>query len=244
VPAGLAQAARRPYLYGYDTSSIPAGDVEIETWFDYMNKPKVAADEVRWWIGARWAPVEGLELALLTIVAQDLSPSQAGGNSAQLWGELLELRWRALRFESVGDFSLQLDLRMALANDQPHQVSPSIGWAHKWGRLGASAQVGYAAGFAGSAENDHYHWLVWRGGMAVDVVRGQISPLLQLGVEGFGEATLSGFNDLVNVKGSTANVGPTLSVAKGRAWVTAGVLFGLTQTSPTALARLILGLAF
>jgi hypothetical protein len=237
VVAGPARAGRRPFLVAHDAAMVPEGDVELEDWLDYLVQPATQPDLVRWWVGPRWAPVERVEVGLLTVV------QQVGGNSTGLWAELIEGRARLVQLGPAGDLFGQLDVRFSLTDTLPHQVAPQLGWALKLGRLDASAQVGYAGGFGGPASNDTYQWLVWRGGVAVDVVRGELSPPLILGVEGFGEQVFEGKNDQDGRNRSTANVGPTASVAHGRLWLTAGTLFGLNDQSPTMFVRMILGLA-
>ena len=70
----------------------------------------------------------------------------------------------------------------------------------------------------------------------------EVAPLIQVGVEGFGEAVLVGKNDLTDA-GTTANVGPIVSVAKGRLWASIGCLFGLTADSPRPFVRGVIGVS-
>jgi hypothetical protein len=236
----VAQAGRRPFLYAYDTTAVPDGDVEIESWLDYIDaRAAQVPDAWRWWIGPRWAPTDGVEVMALTALQQSATASA----SAQLWGELLEARWRVLASPAAGNLTLQLDLRIALSADIPHQLQPQVGWAKRAGRFLASAQAGYARGFEGPPGKATYDWITWRAGVAVDAVRGEISAPLELGVESFGEATVQGRSDQQTGGGSVTTLGPTVSVAHGRLWLTAGVLLGLTDESPRALVRGIIGLA-
>lgn len=238
---GSAGAARRPYLNLYDAGMVPEGDVEIESWLDFIsNRSGYASDEWRWWIGPRWSPAEGLEVASLLVLTQPLTSPSAGGSTTQLWADLVEARWRMLQMGSATVIA-HLDLRIALANDLPHQLAPSIEVAHRLGPIDLAAQFGYAVGFEGPGAG--YQWIVWRAGAAVDVIKGAISPPLQLGVEGFGEWVLDGRNELTDATASTANVGPTLSVARGRLWLTIGSLVGLTDASPALFTRAIIGVA-
>lgn len=236
-----ANAGRRPYLVGYDTTNVPDGDVEIESWGDYLWNRSGWNSGWRWWIGPVWAVTETLELSAFTSLEQDVT-GPATPSSAQLWAELLTARWRAWTHR-YGRLTLQLDGRIAVANDLPHQVSPKIGWASHIGRFGFTAQVGYAAGFAGPSSASDYHWITWNAGAVVDVVKGEIAPPFQIGVEAFGEGVIVGKNDLSGQAGSTVNVGPTIAVAKGRLWLSAGALFGVTNTSPVVFFRGVVGLA-
>ena len=242
--ATSARGARRPYAVAYDAATIAEGDVEIETWLDFISNPKSATDEWRWWMGPRWSPHDGVEVAFLTILTQGITPPSQGGSSTQFWATLAEGRWHAASLGGALELTLQLDLRIAMANDLPHQLSPSIVLSRRRGRLGVAAEVGYAAGFAGpTPATDRYDWVVWSGGAALDIVRGEVAPAVQLGVEGFGELTLNGTNDLTDDVRSTANVGPVLSVAHGRLWLTAAALFGGTDASPSLFVRGIVGVS-
>ena len=243
LPARVVAGGRRPFLFAYDAPSIAGGDVELETWLDFMSKRAPLNDEWRWWLGPRWAPVDGFEVTALTVLTQDLVKPPDMPSTVQLWAEVIELRWRVHTFESIGSITLELDGRIAIANDLPFQASPSVAWNKRAGRFGFAAQVGYAAGFAGPADNDHYHWITWRAGASIDAVRGEVAPILQFGVEGFGEAPLVGKNDLTDDTRATVNIGPTISVARGRLWLTLGALFGVTEASPAAYVRGILGVS-
>ena len=239
---GTAQAGRRPFLYAYDVPTVPEGDVEIESWLDFVRSrrnPMGLGDEWRWFIGPRWAPVDGFELSALTAFAQTV------GQGSELWAELIEGRWRIWRSEGGSSLTLQLDLRIALAFDIPHQLQPQLNWIKRAGRIVGSVQAGYARGFAGneSVNNVSYDWVTWRAGIAVDAVRGDVSAPLQLGIESFGEIVVNGKGDQLMGGGSTVTIGPTLSIARGRLWLSAGVLFGLLDESPVAITRGIIGLA-
>ena len=112
-----------------------------------------------------------------------------------------------------------------------------------WYLFVARAAAQPSQGFAGPADNDHYHWITWRARASIDAVRGEVAPILQLGVEGFGEAPIAGKNDLTDDTRPTVNVGPTISVARGRLWLTVGALLGVTEASPAAYVRGILGVS-
>src|SRR5215468_7194253 len=105
--SGAAQAGRRPFLYSFDVPTVSEGDVELETWLDYL-------DRWRLWLGPRWSPVDGIEISALTSFQQ-----LEGAGSANLWAELVEARWRSAP-TVAGSLMLQLDVRIALANDLPH----------------------------------------------------------------------------------------------------------------------------
>lgn len=238
--SGTAQAGRRPFLYAKDAATVPEGDVELEQWLDFFNTSVLHQGDIyRWWVGPCWSPVDGFELTLLTSFQEE---DKAGGGFA-LWAELAEARWRG-PVTRAGSLLLQLDVRLAIDDDLAQQVMPQVGWVKRGGRFVGSIQVGYAHGFGTNRATD-YDWFTYRAGAAVDVIRGEISPPLQLGVESFGEIMLTSksINDLGSHEHSIAYAGPTISVARGRLWLTTGVAFGIGTDAPTLLARAIIGLA-
>lgn len=242
---GSAHAGRRPYVIGYDTPIVPTGDVELESWLDLVsNKPD---SEYRWWLGPTWAPIDGVEVSIMTIITQGLPPvGSTETATSELWAEQVQARWRVVRHPLLGDFVAQAGFRLPTVNDLPYQASGSVNWIKRSGRFAVTAQGGYAHGWGGPKDEPGkggYRWIVWNAGAAVDVVKGEISPPLQIGVEAFGEQVLYGLNDLTDKK-SIANAGPTLSVARGRVWVTLGALFALTEDSPEVFARGNIGMAF
>lgn len=235
---GPAAAGRRPFAVSYDTPLVPDGDVEIETWIDYAIN-RQAPNQWRWWIGPRWAPHESIEIAAFTIIAQD----QGQGQGAELWAEQIDLRWRFYSHPVAGNLTLQFNARIAMEYWLPNQLSPQLGWSTHVGRFGFAAQLGYAGGFTGPPQDINYHWIVWSAGASFDVVRGEIAPPFQVGVEAFGQGVLAGNNEFTGVSGSTVNLGPTLAVAKGRLWLSIGALMGLTAASPLAFVRGTVGVA-
>jgi hypothetical protein len=248
---GAAWAGRRPFLYAHDVAMVPEGDVELETWFDYVNqKAQVLPgmenpDLWRFWWGPRWSPVDGVEITALISLQQNEDPGVGPDGMpkdpiAAFWAGLLEARWRSTP-KPFGSLMLQLDLRLGFDPDLPHQIQPQVGWVRRGGRFVETLQVGYAKGF-GHAD---YDWLTWRAGVAVDVIRGEISAPLQIGIESFGELMLTNTsaNDFHTGRNSAGLVGPTVSVARGRLWFTGGVLFGVSDQSPSAYVRGIIGLA-
>ena len=166
-----AIAGRRAYLVNYDVPTVPDGDVEIETWIDFVSTAP-PANQWRWWIGPRWAPHESIELAAFTIVVSDNSVMGTTKVSAtELWAEQLDLRWHFFSHPRAGVFTAQFNARIAVVSDLPHQLSPQLGWATRLGRFGLAAQLGYAGGFGGSGPWPNYHWIVFSAGASVDVVR-------------------------------------------------------------------------
>jgi len=238
----VAQAGRRPFIYAKDAATVPEGDVELESWLDFIN-PKVGGDDYRWWIGPCWSPADGFELTILTSFQEQEKNQEFGGTKFALWAELVEGRWRGPA-TTAGSLLVQLDLRLAIDDELAHQLMPQVGWVKRGGRFVGTAQVGYAHGF-GTIKAIDYDWVTFRAGAAVDVIRGEISAPLQIGVESFGEIMLTNAskNDLGSGTNSVAFVGPTASVARGRLWLTSGLAFGVGTQAPTLLWRTIIGLA-
>jgi hypothetical protein len=210
--------------------------VEIETWLDYDNqKIPEHPDLWRFWWGPRWSPIDGVEITALVSLQQEEEKDTVG-----LWAGLLESRWRSTP-RPWGSLALQLDLRLGFDPDLPHQIQPQVGWVRRGGRFVETVQLGYAAGFGYA----RYDWMTWRAGVAMDVIRGEVSAPLQVGIESFLELMLTSdsINDFKTGAHSVGLLGPTASVARGRLWFTGGVLFGLGDTGPFAYVRGIIGLA-
>jgi hypothetical protein len=244
-----AGAARRPFVVAYDTSTLAEGDVEVETWVDFV-APRNEDSQWRWWLGPRWAPFEGVEVAALTALTQGFNnPYTNGPSGAQFWAELLEARWR-LFDRPFGAVVLELNVRIPMANDLPWQIAPSLTWTSRFKRVSLTAQLGYAAGLPNSwqraaMDDTSYHWFTWSGGVAVVAVQGEVAPLLQIALETFGIVAARGLNDLTDLglaAGPVANLGPTVTVAKGRLWLGVGCLFGLSFASPTPFVRAVFGI--
>jgi hypothetical protein len=237
-----ALAARRPFIVTYDTATLAEGDAEVETWLDLIVN-REAADLWRWWVGARWSPYEGMEVAAVTVLQQAYNmPGYAQlGSTVQLWAELLQGRWRVFQ-RPFGALALELDLRIPLASGLPWQLSPSLSWTTRISRVSLAAQLGYAAGVPGPGASAPYHWIVWSAGVTVDALKGEATPLLQVGVEAFGEGVIVGQNDLNGLRHSTMNVGPVVSIAKGRLWLSLGCLLPALFYSPLPFVRGVIGL--
>src|SRR5262245_26668140 len=130
---GAAEAGRRPFLYAHDAATVPEGDAEIEIWLDHINQHAIPAplnvDLWRFWFGRRFSPIDGVEIAALVSMQQ----SDPGG-AAGFWGGLLESRWRSAP-RPVGSLALELDLRVGMDPNLPHQIQPQLGWVRRGGRF-------------------------------------------------------------------------------------------------------------
>jgi len=250
LPA-TARAGRRPFLYAQDATMVPEGDVEVEFWLDFIDVQTDQPDKWRVWLGPRWAPFEWIEVSALTIWQQTGPGATSAPGAGSLWAEQLEARLRALKLGERGALFGQIDYRIAIQATIANQVVPGLGIAGRWHRFDGTAQVGYAHGFGGIDPTimgpdkglRDSNAIPFRAGLAVDVIRGEIAPPLQLGVEIAGEALLDGLNDFNKTDHSHANLGPTVSAARGRLWLTTGVLFPLVEHQPSPFFRLLIGVA-
>ncbi|MFT3843271.1 MAG: hypothetical protein QM723_40175 [Myxococcaceae bacterium] len=248
----LAHAGRRPFLIGHDETMVADGDVEVETWVDQWRNPGLIETPLPpgflppkastapfatawvWWAGLYWSPHDDFEVRAFTSVLQR---DNAGPT---LWAELVSLRWRFLHGD-FGSLVAQIDLRIPILKGLLWQASPTLSWSKKLDRFTFHAQAGWASSFRGGKLPSQ--WFTWDAGAAVDVVKGEIAPIVQVGAEAFSEVMYRGANDFNNRPGGTLNVGPTISFAKGRLWFTGGALFGVTPDSPKWLIRGMVGLA-
>ncbi len=240
--AAPAQAGRRPWTYAEDNTMVPDGDVEIETWVGFIERKEGTPGAWHWWLGVYWSPIESLEVAALTAITQAYEAPDGQPRGAELWVEQLSIRWRIIE-RKFGALFLKLEGRIAFADNVPFQLQPSLAWAKHAGRFGFAASFGYAGGFEGGGATKSYHWLVYRAAISLDIVKGDVAPPFQLGVELYSQEQLAGQNDLTNNTRSSVMVGPTIAAAKGRLWLNVGALAGVTGGGPTVLIRGIIGLS-
>jgi hypothetical protein len=238
MPAA-AIAGRRPFLQAYDTEILPEGDVELEQWVWSESKiparPQVTA---RYWV--YWSPVIALSNHLELYL-----PVQWVANSGNVWLDSLsaELRYRLLPREQDGGF--QALIHAAIHQTVYFRSAPS------------SAELGVAATY-GRADQLHltvnfgaYTALPWPEHMArpilLEYAAGAAYPLigneLRLSAEFDGEIGLRATPQTIG----RHFAGGAIAWSRGRVWITAGCLFGLTGLSdltPRYMPRLIWAVAF
>ena len=234
-----ALAGRRPFLLAYDTEIIPEGDVELEQWLWSESKiparPRIPA---RYWI--YWSPVFGmsnhLELYLPVTIVSNSTSTNLETLSA-------EVRYRFFPREQEGGF--QLLLRAAVHQAVFSRADPSsaeLGLAASYGKpsqLHLAINVGLYAALPWPEHMARPIILEYAAAAAYPVVGNE----LRLAAEFDGEIGLRETSDTVG----RHFAGGAIAWTRGRVWITAGMLFGLTgisDTTPRYMPRLIWAVAF
>ena len=234
-----ALAGRRPFLLAYDTEIIPEGDVELEQWLWSESKvPALPRIPARYWI--YWSPVFGisnhLELYLPVTIVSNSSSTNLETISA-------EVRYRFFPREQEGGF--QVLLRASVRQAVYTRADPSST------NLGLVASYGKPSQLHLTINVGLYAALPWPEHMArpilLEYAAGASYPLigneLRLAAEFDGEI---GLRETINTVGRHF-AGGAIAWSRGRVWITAGMLFGLTgisDTTPRYMPRLLWAVAF
>ncbi len=234
-----AIAGRRPFLLAYDSEIIPEGDVELEQWLWSESKiparPRIPA---RYWV--YWSPVIALSNHLeLYLPVQWVATS----TSANLETLSAELRYRIFPREHEGGF--QALIHAAIHQAVFFRAAPSSADLGLVATYGSPNQLHLMANFGVQAA------LPWPEHMArpilLEYAAGAAHPLfsteLRLAVEFDGEIGLRATQETIG----RHFLGGAIAWSRGRVWITAGFLFGLTglsELTPRYMPRLIWAVAF
>lgn len=233
-----AQAGIRPFIWTWDTKILAQGDVELEQWlWARTQAPAAPAVPSSYWIW--WGPVFGLnqhlELAL---------PFQVQADRDSTWLESFEadLRWRI--FSPNDEGKLQPLVRAAF-----HQVIHAPGTHSRLelnlvGSYGAQDELHAAVDlgtrisfpFLGGSGDPVQVVATYAAGVSVPV----LFEGLRISGEIFGEIVAAGPPDQHHF------VGASVSYVRGRMWITAGSMVGVTPlfpTTPQFMPRLIWAVA-
>jgi hypothetical protein len=238
-----ARAGIRPYIWTWDTQIVPQGDVELEQWLWVRGKapanPSAVADYWLWW-GPVFGLTEHLEVAVPFQTLARSSPQS-------FWIESLEVDARYRIFSRNDDGKFQPLIRAAF-----HQAVRSPGL---YSRVDANAVLSYGSlsELHATADLGTRIFLPFLSAstaaprVQLTYAAGVSYPLteeLHGAVEVFGEV------DVANPPSTTDLahhfVGASVGYQKGRVWLTAGMLVGLTPlfpTTPQVMPRLIWAVA-
>jgi hypothetical protein len=236
-----AESGRRPFLYTYDSEIVPEGDVELEQWI--WAESKIPANPNRqavYWIW--WGPVIGasnhLEIALPFQIAATASSMGLDWISA-------DLRYRFFSREKDG--GIQPLLRVAVKQAVRAQSAPSTAEMNLVVTYGRATQLHLAVDLGlrvalpwpEVSPRGRPIFASYSAGLAYPLIGNE----LRIAAEFYGEA---GLQDSLSTRVPRNSVGGSLSWTRGRIWITAGSLFGLTGLSaatPEFSPRLIWGIA-
>lgn len=246
LSAPEAEAGRRPFLSLLDTEMLPEGDLELEQWLWVVRPPRSKPEgrDTTWlWWGPVFSPSSHLEVAV---------PIQLVSDPTHIWLESfdVDVRWRAFPREDLSP--LQPLVRVAY-HQTVGQATPG-NTLHLPPRLDADAVLSYEApiglhlvanagvrldlpSMAGAVDPTQVRSLVqgiWGIGAAYTFLDGE----LKLAVEATGERAFQGAT-----RPNRTYAGGSLSWTRGRIWLTAGTLVGLTPDTPAFVPRLIWAVA-
>jgi len=234
-----AFAGRRPFLLAYDTEIIPEGDVELEQWLWSESKiPARPSVPARYWI--YWSPVFGMSNHVELLLPVQISASSTSTNLQMLSAEV---RYRFFPREQEGGF--QALLRASVHQTVFPRSTPSsaeLGLAASYGKasqLHLTVNVGLDAALPWPEHLARPIILEYAAGAAYPIIGNE----LRLSAEFYGEIGLRETSDTVG----RHFAGGAIAWTRGRVWITAGMLFGLTgisDTTPRYMPRLIWAVAF
>ncbi len=228
------EAGRRPFIWVWDTEVLHEREVELEQWIWEMRKDDF------WAAWLWWAPIFGvtdnLELAIplegfswwgRRAGAQPGDPNEwETATEIAFYG--LSLRWRLAPNDPEESGPLVPLVRVAVKREATHQlrwlVEGNAVLSYDLGKLHSAVDVGGFAYFGQSTEA----WLTYSWGLVWGERDG-----LRVGGEVFGEVALS------EAKKSFTMAGPDISWTHGRAWLTFGCLFGVSEHAARWMPRLI-----
>jgi hypothetical protein len=235
VQAGPAGAGIRPFIWTWDTQILAQGDVELEQWLWARTRAPAAPDvPSNYWIW--WGPVFGLTQHLELAV-----PFQVQATHRSTWLESFEadLRYRIFSRNDDGKFQplvraafhqvihapgtrSRLELNLVGSYGGPDELRATLDLGARISISDPAQVVGtYAAGVSYPVRED-----------------------LRISAEVFGEIEAAA--------GPTPSdlphhfVGASVSYVRGRMWITAGSMVGLTPLFPTTphfMPRLIWAVA-
>jgi hypothetical protein len=233
VAPRLAEAGRRPFIWGLDTETVPQGDVELEQWlWARTQSPDLKADRPAvYWIW--WGPVVGVSNHLE--VAAPFQVSATGAGPTALESFELDVRYRIFSRTEQEGFQplLRAAWHQAIQTKNPSRLDANAVLSYgPPDALHAVVDLGVRLGVA----SDMSALGTYDAGLSYAFFEGELKVALEL----FGEVGLS--NDATQHH----FVGLNVSWTRGRFWVTAGTLVGLTaisENTPSFMPRLIWAIA-
>lgn len=242
-----AAAGRRAFLFLYDSEIVPEGDVELEQW--WWSESRIGRNEVRqtprpaiYWIWS--APVFGLSNHLELALPFQIS---ATGNSTTLQQFSAEASYRFFSREKDGGFQplVRVSYHHAIRGNAPSTIEGAFTLAY-----GKPNELHLVANAAATVS------LPWPEvqpplpqPLEPSVGAGISYPLVPGGEWRIATEFLAEFQ--VSSQSTSSNfpryfLGGALSWTRGRVWITAGTMVGLTglsSASPPFIPRLLWAVA-
>lgn len=214
-----AEAGRRPFIWGYDAEIVPEGDVELEQWLWERSASSVPGTKDSYWVW--WAPVIGLSDHFELAIPFNLAAQEGGPVSLESFE--VDLRYRLLSRQSDAPFQplLRVAYHEAISFGQNRVDANLVGTLPNLGNWHVNLDVG---GRFGIADGTHPATILGTYDLGVAY---RAADEINLAVEAFGEIPLQGI-----ATGQHQFIGPSVEWTRGRFWITAGVLIGLTPIAP------------
>ncbi len=255
-----ADAGVRRFDLTTDASSNAEGEIELEGWLDF-GRPQFAggtATNGMAWLGARFGLLDNLELAgFLVFEKTDVAEPTGEKSGLMMW--VTELRWRPVEEGKWPvDFFIQAQMLHWFEAQHPLQFRFTVGVSKNVGRFLLAANFSFWESLEFNGVNGpgtRWEWTDLSVGVSANLMEADgPRPSMNLGLEAWS------LNKLTNVavhshllQGGGVVVGPTLSLARGRLWLTAHLgLPVYVFTAPnaaragfdsTVVGRIMLGLA-
>jgi hypothetical protein len=240
--AARAEAGRRAFLFAYDSEIVPEGDVELEQWWWSESRIQASADRptarpALYWIW--WAPVIGLsnhlELAL---------PFQiiASGSSTSLQTFSVDAYYRFFSREKDGGF--QPLVRASIHQAISSRSAPSTGEVNlvlaygKPSELHLALNAGVTFSLPWPENLPRPATGSFGGGVSYPLPGGEFRLSAEMLAEVQSPSNPNAFPRYF--------AGGALSWTRGRIWITAGTMVGLTglsSASPPFIPRLLWAVA-
>lgn len=223
LPAAV-MADRRNYVWTYQYVTLPEGHTELEFYQTTKLKKDGAPDEWEYRIEVEVGLAERWDFSVYQIFSQKDDSAQAFHWSA------VQFRTR-YRFGEVGQYPMDpliyLEYRRKLDSDEPNKFEAKLILAKSQGQLNIALNPVYEYFWGPSTKYE----------IGLDAgLSWEFSPRFIAGIE---STTRREYSQGEWETGSY--FGPTLSVASGNWWYTAGVAFGVTDDSDDARVRFLMG---
>lgn len=220
LPA-ISNADRRKYVWTYQYVTIPEGETELEFYQTTKLKADPKSDEWEYRIEVETGLTDRWDFSVYQIF------KQVDGDSFS-W-DAVQLRTR-YRFGEVDQYFMDpliyFEYQRKLDLGEPNKFEAKLILAKSNGQLNYSLNPVYELFFGPRTEHE----------LGLDAgISWEFSPRFVVGLESTSRRVLEDGEE------TKSYFGPTISVASGHWWYTAGVAFGLSDKSDDARVRFLMG---
>lgn len=255
LAAGDASATVHHFSLSNEAPTNQEGEIELEGWLDFGRAPGGGANGMLW-AGVRAGLLENVELASFVVFEKSEYPEVVGSTETSglmMWAT--ELRWRPVE---VGkwpvDVFVQGQMFYWFQLFHPIQFRLTLGLSRTFGRLivAGNVSVWLSPTFNNPAgKTTSWDWMDASLGASVNLLEADGAiPNTSLGLEAWSLFPVVGgiavHNHLLTFGGVV--IGPTLSLARGRLWLTGHLGFpvygvGGFELRTPLVARMMMGIS-